>query len=199
LWVAREIVSVEDLKIRTIVLNRFIVIAQECRSLHNYNAVMEIMAGLQQTSVYRLQETWSLLPTQTWNIWDSLIELVKSGDNFGKLRQELLVAPLPCIPYLGLFLTDLTFIEDANESILPGTNFINFIKLRYISEVIEKIQTYQTLSFNLDIVEFIQDYLTQNPVLTETELYKLSLICEEKKRPLSLKSGKVDKKDKEKK
>ena len=80
-WVSSEIVKVEDVKERAVVLNRFVIIAEvfiyliiyniiyyfvliiylkESRALSNYNAVMEIIAGLQSAPIYRLKNTWSV-------------------------------------------------------------------------------------------------------------------------------------------
>ena len=59
-WVASEIVQVEDEKQRAVLLNRFIIVAEECRAMNNFNAVMEIIAGLQSAPIYRLKHTWSV-------------------------------------------------------------------------------------------------------------------------------------------
>ena len=52
---------------------------------------------------------------------------------------------LPCIPYLGIFLSDLTFIEEGNPDsiVMEGVETINFVKRRKVADVIAKIQTYQ--------------------------------------------------------
>ena len=47
----------------------------------------------------------------------------------------------PILPYIGLYLTDLTFIEDANKNILNDK--INFSKCRKLAKVIREIQTDQ--------------------------------------------------------
>jgi len=48
--------------------------------------------------------------------------------NFGNYRDALKMASPPCIPFLGLYLTDLTFIEDGNKNHLGNGEFINFDK-----------------------------------------------------------------------
>jgi len=55
-----QILMVDDIKQRAATLNRFIVIAEECRALHNYNFVMEVIGGLQSSAIYRLKKTWKV-------------------------------------------------------------------------------------------------------------------------------------------
>lgn len=58
---------------------------------------------------------------------------MKHQRNFGDYRLTLKNSTLPCIPFLGLYLTDLTFVEDGNKDQLLNTNYINFDK-RYDSQ-----------------------------------------------------------------
>ena len=44
----------------------------------------------------------------------------------------LLEEDLPCVPYIGIYLSDLTFIEDGNPEFLDE-NLINFQKQEVIS------------------------------------------------------------------
>ena len=61
-WVATQILAETDCKIknRVKVIVKFIKIAMELRKVNNFNAVMEITAGLQLSPIYRLKKTWEV-------------------------------------------------------------------------------------------------------------------------------------------
>ncbi|KAL6058531.1 Son of sevenless 1 [Balamuthia mandrillaris] len=179
-WASTDLVRTQDLKSRAVVLNRFIIIASKCLELNNFNGAMEIIAGLQNSAVYRLKKTWNLLPSKTWELWEEMNVLMGSEDNFRVFRDLLHKVNPPCVPYLGIFLTDLTFITEGNPQYLTGTNLINVHKLRYCARVLDKIKQYQQTPFNLTPVPFIQEYLMNVEVVPDKELYRLSLLCEER-------------------
>jgi len=81
----------------------------------------------------------------------------------------------------GMFLTDLTFIEDGHKDVLieNGKPLVNFIKRRQQAVVIREIQQYQQQSYHFMCVPVIRDYfmgIDQHP--TDEELFKLSLQAE---------------------
>jgi len=51
-----------------------------------------------------------------------------SRGNFSEYRKALQESQAPCLPYFGVFLTDITFTEDGNPDYLAGGK-INFIKV----------------------------------------------------------------------
>ena len=66
------------------------------------------------------------------------------------LRQTIACASPPCIPFLGLYLTDITFMEDGSPDYLPldpaasateveGSDIINFSK-RWVSKERERVR-----------------------------------------------------------
>jgi hypothetical protein len=59
-WVATEIVMAETLKQRAKVLQHVIETAEFCRDLNNFNAMREIISGLQNSAVFRLKQTWAV-------------------------------------------------------------------------------------------------------------------------------------------
>jgi len=195
LWVATEIVETEDLKLRAVILNRFIFIAQRCRELNNFNAVMEILSALQSASVHRLRQTWDLLPPKTWEIFQSFLTLLEPEGNFLNYREALRIARHkgPVVPYLGLYLTDLVFIEDGNPDFIPGTKLHNFAKLNLLSAIIRDMQSYQDTPYCLETVESIRIYLLDKPVVeNEDDLYKLScqreeLVKKKRRKPVTAK------------
>jgi len=190
LWVASEIVRVEDLKTRAIVLNRFIFIAQKCFELNNFNAVMEILSALNCSSVHRLKQTWELLPSKSLEVYESLVVLMNSEGNFNNYRESLKKARAPIVPYLGLTLTDLVFISEGNTDMMQeNPKLINWWKLNLIGNVIKEVQSFQETPYNLEKVESIQNYLlSKNKMMTEDEMYQMSIQREEKvpKRRLKL-------------
>lgn len=76
-------------------------------------AVMEIMAGLHNASVFRLKKTWKKVQemSKIWQTWQDLLPLVSADENHRIYREKLKAHPLPAIPYVGLYLKHLTFIE----------------------------------------------------------------------------------------
>jgi len=86
----------------------------------------------------------------------------------------------PILPYLGLYLTDLTFIEDGNADFVKSDDItlINFAKYRKISVVIREIQQYQQTQFNFEVVPIIYDYFQSLNPMTEDLLYSASLKLE---------------------
>ncbi|KAL6072418.1 Ras guanine nucleotide exchange factor [Balamuthia mandrillaris] len=59
-WVATRIVRETDLKRRTSLVKRFIILAEKCAELNNFNTLMEVLAGLNLHPVQRLKQTWSV-------------------------------------------------------------------------------------------------------------------------------------------
>lgn len=181
-WVATEIVRQEKLKDRVSYVKQFILIAQKCRELGNFNATMEILSGLQNSSVFRLRKTWEKIESKPYvkKIYDDLLTLMSSSNNYKEYIAALHSVHPPCIPYLGVYLTHLTFIEDGMKNTLNNQDdLINFEKRRKISVVIREIKQYQQQPYHLNIEETTINYLRNLPsVLTDKAMDKLSLMCE---------------------
>lgn len=56
--IATEILRCEDVVTRVAVIEKWVAVADICRCLHNYNAVLEITSSLNRSSVFRLKKTW---------------------------------------------------------------------------------------------------------------------------------------------
>ena len=73
----------------------------------------------------------------------------------------------------GVFLTDLTFINDGNRDYIDDK--INFKKQILIFKVLQEMNLYQTTKYDFPIENPAFTLLTALPALTEDELYTLSL------------------------
>ena len=148
---------------------------------------MAILAGLSMSPIHRLARTKDHLASKIKNMHSTLDEVMTSSRNFAKYREYLATirhSP-PCIPFLGLYLTDLTFIEDGTPDFMKGTSdMINFSKRMKTAEIILEIQHYQNTLHNFQVVEelqfFIKSGLSDVASLSEDDLYQMSLTVEAK-------------------
>jgi len=181
-WVCWIIVSELTLKKRVTIVLKLIRLAKECMILNNFNAVFEITAGLQQNPVYRLKKTWDLVKKEKdYKGFEDMQSLISKVGNYAQYRDLLHNSDPPCIPYLGVYQTDLTFIQDGNPDYLDdGKITVNFFKRRLFAEVIKEIQTYQLKNYSFIPVELLMNWLTIHDTteMTEESLYNMSLAVE---------------------
>lgn len=182
-WVSYTIVREENLKKRASLILKFIKIAKELSSMNNFNGCFEIISGLQQSSIYRLKKTWEIVKkdTKEYSNLEDLLKLTNNTGSFSYYREKLGTCNPPCIPYLGLYQSDLVFIEEGNKDTLEN-GYINFFKRRLIADVIKEIQTYQHEGYNFAPVDSIIKWWGKqeknSPQLDEATIYKVSLIIE---------------------
>jgi son of sevenless len=84
----------------------------------------------------------------------------------------------------GVYLTDLTFIEDGIPSIIKKSALINFAKRAKTAEVIRDIQQYQNVPYPLQAVPELQEYIISNMQAAGDvhEMYEKSLAVEPRER-----------------
>jgi len=101
--------------------------------------------------------------------------------SFKSYRQALISASPPSLPYLGVSLTDLTFIEEGNPDNIDDK--INFRKREQVYTSIRSLVQCQTSAYDFSIVEPIHTFLLELPYNNnETELYELSHFIERKEK-----------------
>ncbi|KXH38359.1 RasGEF domain-containing protein [Colletotrichum salicis] len=183
-WVAEMILAQMDVKKRVIVIKHFVSVADKCRSLNNFSTLTSIISALGTAPIARLKRTWDQVPQRTQGVLETMRKLMASTKNFGEYREALHVANPPCIPFFGVYLTDLTFIEDGIPSIIKKTNLINFAKRAKTAEVIRDIQQYQAVGYSLQPVPELQDYIISNMQAAGDvhEMYDKSLQVEPRER-----------------
>ncbi|ORY03599.1 ras GEF [Basidiobolus meristosporus CBS 931.73] len=184
-WVAETILSEKEVRKRVALIKHFISIGERCRSLNNFNTLTAILAGLNSAPIHRLKRTWELVNAKSIGTLDGLKKLMNSTKNFGEYREELHSVNPPCVPFLGLYLTDLTFVEDGNPDHVPNhPHLINIAKRAKCAEVIREIQQYQNSPYNLTTVPELQAFIWQalREPNGERDLYNMSLHMEPKER-----------------
>ncbi|KAL1853733.1 cell division cycle-related protein [Paecilomyces lecythidis] len=160
-WVGGMILAKDDLKKRVRIIKHFVEVADACRSMQNYSTAISIISGLGTAPVYRLGRTWSQVSERTCAVLEPVRNLVASTKNFHQYRETLRLASPPCIPFLGVYLMDLTFIEDGNPSLTPS-RMINFNKRGKAAAVIRDIQRFQNSPFLFKPVPELQEFIVGN-------------------------------------
>ncbi|CAJ0919164.1 1767_t:CDS:10 [Entrophospora sp. SA101] len=162
-WVAEMILNNPDIRRRCALIKHFVAVADKCLLLNNFNSLTAIISGLNSAPIHRLRRTWETASQKTITLLEGLNRVMNSTKNFFAYRETLHSVNPPCVPFLGVYLTDLTFIEDGNPNILKKqTNIINFSKRMKTAEVIREIQQYQSVPYNLTSVQEIQVFIETN-------------------------------------
>lgn len=86
----------------------------------------------------------------------------------------------PCIPIIGIFIKDLTFMNDGNPKLLEN-GMIHFAKLSLLYHAVKKFVRYQAYRYHLPTTSYSSNllpYLNSMRYLKEQALHKYSLLCE---------------------
>lgn len=121
------------------------------------------------------------------------------------MREALHRSDPPCIPYLGMYLTDLSFIEEGTPDFTPD-GLLNFSKMRMVSvvlyfvwlkfvkscvslqiaHVIREIRHFQQTPYKIDHISKVTSYLLDTSLLLDDdEMYHRSLKIEPRSSRLS--------------
>ncbi|GAA6032332.1 hypothetical protein JCM8097_008123 [Rhodosporidiobolus ruineniae] len=188
-WVTETILAQEDLKKRANVVKHFVAVAERCLALNNFSTLIHIIAGLNSTPIHRLRRTWETVNQKAMISLGGLNNVMRPDKNYREYRDILRKAPPPCVPFLGVYLTDWTFIGDGNADMLrEKPHQINFSKRKFISSLILQIKLHQATSYNLQqvpqIAKWLQECLFPAVVHPDAEghLYSISLALEPRER-----------------
>ncbi|XP_029025003.1 ras-specific guanine nucleotide-releasing factor 2 isoform X5 [Betta splendens] len=181
--VASQIMTHTDVGSRAGSIEKWLAVADICRCLNNYNGMLEITSALNRSAIYRLKKTWAKVCKQTKALMDRLQKTVSSEGRFKNLRETLKNCNPPCVPYLGMYLADLAFIEEGTPNFTED-GLVNFSKMRMISHIIREIRQFQQAPYRIEHQPRVTQFLLDKTlVMDEDTLYELSLKIEPRVAP----------------
>jgi hypothetical protein len=145
-WINEEILSYDNKDNRCKAIIKFIKTASVCQSFNNFNDCINIIAALNTSPIKSLKKTWQVVlkSTEITHLFRQLNNLCSYSKNYANLRAETACAKgQPCIPYLGLYLKELAFLDEGPKYVNEN-NLINLDKIYKVGEKLKEIKEYQS-------------------------------------------------------
>lgn len=143
---------------RANLIRRLILLSVHFLKLNNFNGIFQIVSALNHFSVKRLTNSWNLIEANFIFILQLFAILLQNKmllyrTLWDNAQKNLPSSQTPAVPYLGLFLNDLIFLEDGNLTFFsnpeqPSEKIINLKKLKKIKSIIDSLLFFQKLSYS---------------------------------------------------
>uniref|UniRef100_A0A8D3CIN6 Ras-specific guanine nucleotide-releasing factor RalGPS1 n=1 Tax=Scophthalmus maximus TaxID=52904 RepID=A0A8D3CIN6_SCOMX len=198
-WLVREILTAQTLKIRAEILSHFVKIAKKLLELNNLHSLVSVVSALQSAPIFRLSKTWELINRKDKATFEKLNYLTSKEENYTHMREYIRsLKMVPCIPYLGIYLLDMIYIDSAypaSDSIIETeqrTNQMNNL-LRVISDL-QMSCNYDHLVMLPHVQKYLVSvrYIEELQKFVEDDNFKLSLKIEPGNRSPRVASSKED-------
>lgn len=176
-WTVQEILNGGSAKERAEIVTHFIKLGKRLLDLNNLHSLFAVTSALKSASVHRLDKTWSHVAKKDRQAFEKLAGIFSEDNNWANLREIIDKLRLPCIPYLGIYLTDLVFIDLAHPYTKAGLEpEQREIKMNNILRVISIYQNsdYSHLPVLVPIQRYLQSmrYIEELQNIFEDEQYK---------------------------
>ncbi|KZP28969.1 ras GEF [Athelia psychrophila] len=165
-WVQCSIVETDSTSRRTAAVDFWIAVAQGCRTLNNFSSLSAIVSALSSSTISMLHMTWS-----TSNRAEHLAVMMEYNNPsraFSAYRSLIRTAEGPTVPFVPMFLTEITHIRDVMpdtlEPIGSHETLILFVKQQRWYTVIAPMLQHQSRSYDFpaekeSITAFIAEQL----------------------------------------
>jgi len=135
------------------------------------------MNALTHPNIERLTQTFQLMKPPYGQVLKSFQQIVSKEGHYRIYKSKQETTLPPCVPYLDVFLEELSFLDSQNPDVGKG-GIINFSKHRKMSRVIRHLVQYQDTPFEMQPLEIIQDSLLGSQLYDDDTIQKKSLMHE---------------------
>jgi len=162
--------------IRVILFQYLIDLCEQLVRLRNYNSAFAIYLGLSSHAVQRLFPTLiePTLEKEAKEVYQTkLKQLFSSSNNMEMLRAKQNETMIPAVPYLGVYLSEILFMEEMKDYIDEEKKMLNLTKFSLLSEKIFRVLQFKE-SYGFHKVDNIMHFLKGIPLISEDQIYQLS-------------------------
>ena len=144
--------------------------------LQNFASLVAFSSSLQESSVFRMKKTFAALSPKKHQLIAQVKALFDSSSNYKVFRCLYQGCHSPCVPFIGIFLTDLTFTEEGNKDFTKG--LVNFHKMMLLSDIISITLAHQSSPYKFPPNHAFTSWLESQPDIPPQTLYTISLVAE---------------------
>lgn len=154
-WIISEIILTSDVKLKRNTIQRFIHVADHCRTFQNYNTMMEIVLALSSIVVQKFSEAWRLIEPGDLVTWEELKQIPSLDRNYSSVRKLLnSVDPTKgCVPFIVVYLSDIS-LNSEKKNWFVENQVVNYNKfetnVQIVKNFIQRVQWSKFYKFRVD-------------------------------------------------
>ena len=151
-FIIEDILSFDYPKERAKVYDKWVQVADYCRTNKNYNDCIAIYSALNNYIITGLKLTFKEIKSKTKSIFEQISNLCSCEGNYKKIREDMLLCEKNgqvFIPYLGMLLRDINFYEESSKYI-NQLGCINMEKIENINTIMERYFRYKNYENKLN-------------------------------------------------
>jgi RasGEF domain/RhoGEF domain/RasGEF N-terminal motif len=155
--VAHSIVDDPTKRERTRRLKMWCQVMRELLALQNFTSLIAISSALDDPAVHRLKATFAALSPKYRALIETIKRIFDPTKSYKAFRTRYANCRSPCVPFIGVYLRDIVFIEDGNPDDVRG--LINVHKRSLAHDVLSDLLQHQEHPYAVKENQRFQHYL----------------------------------------
>lgn len=186
-WLATQITHEESFRERKAKLAKLMNLAKHMFKLNNFNSLMALNSAYENAAVHRLNLSINDIDEKLREEFAACCKVMSPDSAFKAYRTHIKEEVKPPLNiYLGIYLTDLTFIEDGNPDMIKHSKtnrmLINYKKRQLVANQIAEVMQYKNPPYNIQqvhqIQELLRNTLQNHDIIDDKVLYDKSVQVE---------------------